>query len=56
MSEGLTIVAAVVAGFMLIVGIVRVSIWMTSRTPASEFKKQRRDATGIHEVGTFPDD
>ncbi len=51
MSEGLTIAAAVVTAIVLIVGIVRISMWLTSRKPTSDFKKERRDGTNVNDGG-----
>ncbi len=51
MSEGLTILAAVVTAFVLIVAIIRISIWVTSRKPTSAFKKERPDATDSNSGG-----
>ncbi|MFO6447411.1 hypothetical protein ACLBKU_09740 [Erythrobacter sp. NE805] len=51
MSENLTILAAVVAAFVLIIAIIRISMWATSRKPTSSFKKERPDATESNSGG-----
>jgi flagellar basal body-associated protein FliL len=49
--EVLTIIAAVVTAIVLIVGIIRVSWWLTSRKSAAELKKQRPDASSVNGDG-----
>ena len=51
MSDGLTIPAAIVTALVLIVGIIRISMWLTSRKPTSAFKKERPDATDSNSGG-----
>ena len=51
MTEALIALAAVVTALALIIGIHRISMWLTNRKSSKDFKKERPDATSINDGG-----